>query len=109
MRKWMAWLLTLALLLSGCGKCADSRKQDPEAETVSGVDAKTGAWIGSGGCYKLSAAEYPKNCELSFPYKGQRCYVIQGMMESKILLGERELACPEGMIAGADACEDGIW
>ena len=109
MRKWMAWLLILTLLLSACGKRADSPKQDPEAETVPGVDVKTGAWIGSGGCYKLENAAYPKNCELSFPYKGQRCYVIQGMMESKILLGERELACPEGMIAGADACEDGIW
>ena len=109
MRKWMAWLLALTLLLSGCGKSADSPKQDTEAETVPGVDSKTGTWIGSGGCYKLSDAKYPKNCELSFPYKGQRCYVIQGMMESRILLGERELACPEGMVGGADAGEDGIW
>ena len=108
MRRILAWVLVLALLLCGCGKTAEKEKT-AEPETVAGVDAKTGAWIGKGGCWKLSGTDYPKSCQFSFPYKGERCYIIMDWMENRILLGERELCRPDGMIGGADAGEDGIW
>ena len=109
MRKVPALLLVISLLLCGCGKTADGDKKTAETQTVPGVDAKTGAWIGRGGCYKLEPADYPKNCEFSFPYKGERCCIIQDWMESRILLGDREICRPEGMVGGADAGADGIW
>ena len=109
MRKTLAWLLVLALLLGGCGKTAGKSEKKAEPETVAGVDAKTGAWIGKGGCWKLAGTDYPKNCQFSFPYKGERCCIIMDWMENRILLGERELCSPDGMIGGADAGPDGIW
>ena len=109
MRKTLAWLLVLALLLGGCGKMAGKSEKTAEPETVAGVDAKTGAWIGKGGCWKLAGTDYPKSCQFSFPYKGERCYIIMDWMENRILLGERELCRPDGMIGGADAGPDGIW
>ena len=108
MRRILAWVLVLALLLCGCGKTAE-KKKTAEPETVAGVDAKTGAWIGKGGCWKLAGTDYPKSCQFSFPYKGERCYIIMDWMENRIQLGERELCRPDGMIGGADAGEDGIW
>ena len=109
MRRILACLLVLAMLLCGCGKTADGEKKTTESQTVPGVDAKNGAWTGRGGSYRLEKADYPKNCEFSFPYKGERCYVIQDWMECRIQLGDRELCRPEGMVGGADAGEDGIW
>ncbi len=109
MKKTLAWLLLTALLLCGCGKSAEENKGSAGAETVSGVDAKSGAWIGQGGCFQLSSADVPNNCELSFPYKGERCCLIQGYMENSLWLGDRELCRLDGMIGGADADETGIW
>ncbi len=109
MKRILAGLLVLSLLLNGCAKTADREKKTEETSTVPGVDEETGAWIGRGGCYKLTGAEYPKNCEFSFPYKGERCYIIQDWMESRIQLGDRELCRSDGMIGGADAGDDGIW
>ncbi len=108
MNRMLVSVLLFTLLLTGCGKAGQTQKQETE-ETVPGVDAKTGDWIGQGGSYKLSPADYPKNCEFSFLYEGERCYIIQDWMESRIQLGERELCQPDGMIGGADAGEDGIW
>ena len=110
MRRTLAWLMLLALLLCGCGKSKAAAEREEETESGFGVDAKTGAWIGQGGCYTLVPADYPKNCQQSFPYKGERCCVVLPILgENALLLGDRELLRTKEMISWADAGEDGIW
>lgn len=110
MKRNLAWLVLLALLLCGCGKAKEPPERAAEAESGFGVDAKTGAWIGQGGCYTLAPADYPKNCQQSFPYKGERCCVVLPILgENALLLGDREILRTKEMISWADAGEDGIW
>ena len=110
MRRTLAWLMLLALLLCGCGKSKAAAEREEETESGFGVDAKTGAWIGQGGCYTLAPADYPKNCQQSFLYKGERCCVVlPALAENALLLGDREILRTEDMISWADAGEDGIW
>ena len=110
MKRNLAWLVLLALLLCGCGKAKEPPERAAEAESGFGVDAKTGAWIGQGGCYTLAPADYPKNCQQSFLYKGERCCVVlPALAENALLLGDREILRTQEMISWADAGEDGIW
>ena len=112
MRRGLAWLVLLALmlLLCGCGKEEAAEKQGKTGRrAVFGVDAKTGAWIGQGGCYTLAPADYPKNCQQSFLYKGSAAVSCTAHAENALLLGGREILRTEEMISWADAGEDGIW
>ena len=110
MRRILAWLMLLALLLCGCGRANEPPERAAEEESGFGVDAKTGTWVGQGGCYTLVPADYPKNCQQSFPYKGERCCVVLPIPgENALLLGDREILRTAEMISWADAGEDGIW
>ena len=110
MKRVLVLLLVFSVLLCGCGRAEKAGGQGKTQETVSGVDAKTGIWIGQGGCYKLSPVSFPKNCQQSFLYKGERCcLVLPAFAENALLLGGKEILRTEEMISWADAGEDGIW
>ena len=106
MKRLLALLLILMLLLSGCGKT----EKETEPEAVPGVDAKSGEWTGRGGSFTLSPVEYPKNCQMSFAHEGTRYYfTVPDFEDTVILRGEQELCRVDGFIYSVDTAEDGFW
>ena len=106
MKRTIALLLALTLLLSGCGRAED--KAAPES--IPGVDVQSGEWTGLGGCFTLESVDWPQSCLHSFSHAGERYYVLlPDFRESVFLRGEEELFRTEDSVFAVCPAEDGFW
>ena len=116
MRRRMAWILLLALLLALCACGKEEPKEAgataTEAQSRGAVDPATGAWLGRGGCYvtePLELSEEPGHVLLGLHGGQALSQRVVALDDTRICLGEEELLRLDTIPLAAWCAEEGIW